>query len=524
MALNEIDALYFTTVADIQDATFDYIVLGGGAYGTSFTHRILALDPKARVLVLEKGPSLIPEHIQNLPPTYVQLNTEVGVRPWTYSGSDALNFMPQIPYVGGRALFWNAWVPQPDVTEMPDWPQEAIDALKPEWYHAGVYMGRRYSLATPGNVNASLAQAMRNRLFAALADIDTATPQGDPRGLDSAMATGQGVPPEEWAKFSPIPILVADAQAHSDRLKVAVEAEATRLICDSGAITAIETVSGTVQTRGARVVLACNTLEAGFLMSRSFPDNPLVGKNLCGHIRSWLALRTPAEGFPGLTDGLQAIALYLPGRDAQDPDGRLMHTHVSVVHNPHPEEAYDVLYRVLPDASSPQAVAAYQDPRYVVVMLHTMGEFLGERSADSWNWANTDAQGNAQVHVQLRADDQAFWSSMDRTTFQVAEALVGDAPVEYQHTLDDGSIDWKPIPPESIHNTGLVHSAGTLWMGDDPATSVTDPTGKVHGVANLYGVGGMCFPRPGSWNPTLTGVAQTFALARRLASTPTEES
>lgn len=511
--MSKVDQLYFHTLEQVQNQTFDYIVIGGGAYGTSFTHRMLELDPGAKILVLEKGNYLIPEHIQNLPPTYVRLNTEVGIRPWQYSGAPNLNFMPQIPYVGGRALFWNAWVPQPDERELPDWPQHAIDALRPEWYASGQYMGRRYSLKTPGNQNEKLAHAMRERLFAGLKDIDTATPQGDPRGLDSAMATGQGVPDEEWSKFSPVEVLVADAQRYPDQLKVVVHAEVERLVHNGNKIDRIETKDGVLNVNNARIVLACNTLEAGFLAARSFPEEPLVGKNLCGHLRSWLAVRVPADSFPALTDGLQTIALYLPGRS---DDGRLMHTHVSVVHNPNPQEAYDVLYKVLPDASTPEAVALYQDPKYVVIMLHTMGEFLGERSSDSWNFVGVNEHGEATVHVELRDVDEAFWRTMDRTTYQAIDVLAGDSPVEYQHVLEDGSFEWKATPPESIRNNGLVHSAGTLWMGADPKTSVTNEQGRFHAFENLYGVGGMLFPRPGSWNPTLTGVAQTFALATHL--------
>ena len=30
------------------------------------------------------------------------------------------------------------------------------------------------------------------------------------------------------------------------------------------------------------------------------------------------------------------------------------------------------------------------------------------------------------------------------------------------------------------------HEAGTLWMGDDPTTSVTNPHGRFHAVTNAY--------------------------------------
>lgn len=506
--MSEIDKLYFKTLEEVESQRFDYIIIGGGAYGTSFARRILTQDKKATVLIMDKGNYLIPEHIQNLPPAYINLNTTVGVRPWVLEGD--INFMPQIPYVGGRALFWNAWVPQPDRHELPDWPAASIDRLKGSWYEAGQYMGRRYSLATPGNDNVKLTKLMRDRLFAGLAQIDGALPQGDPRALDSAMATGQGVEPQQWAKFSPVEILIADTQTHQGRLSVVANAEILKLIEREGEISAVETVQGTLAVNGAQVLLACNTLEAAFIGARSFPENQLVGKNLCGHLRSWLAVRVPVASVPALTEQLQACAFYLPG---EGKTGRLMHTHISVIHNPDPARAERLLYQILPDASTPQAVATYNDPEYVVIMLHTMGEFLGQRSAESWNVAGAYEDGQAFVRVKMQPADQAFWTEMDTATFQVAKVLAGDAPVQYQQA--DGS--WADAPPASIHNSGLVHEAGTFWMGEDPATSVTDSTGKVHGIKNLYGSGSMLFPRPGSFNPTLTGVTQMFALADELS-------
>jgi hypothetical protein len=516
--MSEVDNIYFSRFAQIKGQSFDYIVIGGGAYGTSFTHRVLQHNPQARILVLEKGDYLIPDHIQNIPPAYIKLNTSVGIRPWTYHGSAdmklSLNFMPQIPYVGGRALFWNAWTPQPDSSEMPDWPPQAIERLDNQWYPTGEFMGRRYSLEIPGNRNQSLNRFMGERLFSQLANISGAKPQPSPSALDSAMATGQGVAPEDWAKFSPISVLVNDVQAYAS-LKVVVNAEVEKLIAEGDIVTEIITKEGSLSVGNAKVILACNTLEAGFILTKSFPDDKLVGKNLCGHIRSWLAARIPASSLPALTNQLQTVAYYLPGIDKTT--NRLMHTHISVVHNPQPAESYDVLYRILPDASSPEAVATYQDPDYVVIMLHSMGEFLGERSANSWNYVTTNPQGEAEVYIQMKETDRQFWDAMDKTTYDVMYALAGDAPLEYQHNNPDGSFTWEPSPPDNIRNQGLVHEAGTLWMGDDPASSVTALNGQMHRYPNVYGLGSMLFPRPGSWNPTLTGVAQSFALADELS-------
>ncbi|MDJ0796481.1 MAG: hypothetical protein QNJ51_06535 [Calothrix sp. MO_167.B12] len=119
-----------------------------------------------------------------------------------------------------------------------------------------------------------------------------------------------------------------------------------------------------------------------------------------------------------------------------------------------------------------------------------MGEFLGEPNADSWNYVGVDEEGNAIVHVTMRPQDQEFWKIIDTTTFQIANVLSNGTAVEYQH--EDGS--WQSTPPTSIHNHGLVHSAGTLWMGTDPETSVfmsDSTTLRKHSVylsPNLQGI------------------------------------
>ncbi len=74
----------------------------------------------------------------------------------------------------------------------------------------------------------------------------------------------------------------------------------------------------------------------------------------------------------------------------------------------------------------------------------------------------------------------------------------------------DGSLKIK------VTGTGedsYYHESGTLWMGDNAATSVTDEFGKIWETDNLYIVGPALLPTMGSPNPMLSGVA----LARRTA-------
>jgi choline dehydrogenase-like flavoprotein len=70
--------------------------------------------------------------------------------------------------------------------------------------------------------------------------------------------------------------------------------------------------------------------------------------------------------------------------------------------------------------------------------------------------------------------------------------------------------------PEFVLGGG--HHMGTTRMADDPTRGVVDRNCRVHGLDNLYVIGGSVFPTGGAANPTLTIVALTLRLAEHLKS------
>ena len=63
-----------------------------------------------------------------------------------------------------------------------------------------------------------------------------------------------------------------------------------------------------------------------------------------------------------------------------------------------------------------------------------------------------------------------------------------------------------------------THQQGSCRMGRDPASSVADPGGRVHGVPNVYIADGSLLPNPGGANPSLTLQALAYRVAEKIIS------
>jgi gluconate 2-dehydrogenase alpha chain len=77
--------------------------------------------------------------------------------------------------------------------------------------------------------------------------------------------------------------------------------------------------------------------------------------------------------------------------------------------------------------------------------------------------------------------------------------------------------------PGTVNSGGMPtgsHIMGGMMMGADPAASVTDPYGRVHGLDNVYVADGSVFVTSGAHNPTNTIMAVALRNMRHLAGTP----
>ncbi len=161
---------------------FDFIVIGGGTFGAAVAEHLWfrSTDRSERILVLEGGPFLLPEHVQNLPALGLDapgprkdhtLLAEVWGLAW--NTSDPVGF-PGLAYcVGGRSLFWGGWSPRLLDSELPNsvWPQAVLDDITPKTLPDGRKGYFRQSsdqigvTETNDFIFGELHRAMRKQLF-----------------------------------------------------------------------------------------------------------------------------------------------------------------------------------------------------------------------------------------------------------------------------------------------------------------------------------------------------------------------
>ena len=161
---------------------FDFIVIGGGTFGSTLAEDLWfrATGRAERILVLDGGPFLLPEHVQNLPVLGINAGAartdhlpqnEVWGLAW--NSNDPIGF-PGLAYcMGGRSVFWGGWSPRLLDSETPNsvWPQAVLDDLNPKRLPDGSKGYFRQSsdqigvTATNDFIFGDLHHAMRSQLF-----------------------------------------------------------------------------------------------------------------------------------------------------------------------------------------------------------------------------------------------------------------------------------------------------------------------------------------------------------------------
>lgn len=603
---------------------FDFIIIGGGTFGAAVAEQLWfrSSSRSERILVLEGGPFLLPEHVQNLPALGLnaggpRMDHQPQAEVWGLAWNSGIPF-PGLAYcIGGRSVYWGGWSPRLLDSELPDsvWPHAVLDDLMPKTLPDGRKGYFRQSSdqigATETNdfIFGKLHHAMRKRLFEALSanEISDAMPltglpdhpaiayRDTPAAVaDFAALLGIDVPsptPSEqelrdllkleaplavqgqsghagffpFNKFSTVPLLIKaarEAQTESGvddvkkRVMIVPRCHVIRLntVDDGGRrrVSEVITERGTIPvSQGAKVIIALGTIESTRLALLSFGSDGRIGTNLMAHLRSNVDIRVPRAAFgslPAMAKALEASALLAKGEHQfKKPDGTpdgSAHFHFQITASglgPGGNNSEAELFKKIPDIDTFDAHKHATDT-HVVITIRGIGEMQPNNSASNVTLDLNPQQDDefqtrrAFVNLQASTRDLVLWDAMDKASDDVAHAFAGGLEFEVftpqgikkarpagggQPRTDLKTILFyspnnDPNPANRGRRDGLGtthHEAGTLRMGNNANTSVTDANCRFHDVTNTYVAGPALFPTIGSPNPMLTGIA----LARRLA-------
>ena len=432
---------------------FDAVVIGSGMYGAytatklfEFGRRTANPDQAPRVLVLESGPFLISEHVQNLTRvgnigSFVEENL---VDPGQVRGSP---FVRHHRCIGGKSLFWGGWTPRlvdADVEKVDEngdrlWSKDIEEYLFRKTQPDGYEFIEREIGAYPVQdfINGSLYEA----LFDIGNQVITKRCVPSLKAVLPPPIAVQGESPISGLfsmdKFSSLPLLLDSIREakekpdQSSKLFLVPYAEVIKLETVNGVVTQVvvalvdpcapkdKSKARVVRLHlkpSAIVIVAGNTINSTRLALNSFPrprqlapGGELMGRNLMSHVRGnfvWKVSRN-ALGIPATDTRLMTAALHVQGSTETSQGAGQFHFQFYAAPNVNtaafpgaannPEE---FLYHMVPNLDDVDSILEAQTGLgdRVVIGIRTCGETFGNRTSpiDSCNevsWMNVNPFG-----------------------------------------------------------------------------------------------------------------------------------
>ena len=136
---------YFMTKEEWDDNRkvgnrFDYVIIGSSFCALAFITQALKNNPNAKILIIERGTYLHPDHFQNLHPAFENtVDAPSETFPWrvtqeTIEGEHIKGLHGAYNFFGGRSSFWSGWCPEPTEAQMEGWPKEIIKVVKDHYF------------------------------------------------------------------------------------------------------------------------------------------------------------------------------------------------------------------------------------------------------------------------------------------------------------------------------------------------------------------------------------------------------
>jgi choline dehydrogenase-like flavoprotein len=560
---------------------FDVVVIGAGMFGAYAADKVYraSADQNLRVLLLDAGGYLVSTHIQNLPHLGLNVPDTVLVTrndqdPGARNGVWGVPWHSNEPFTGlaycpgGRSLFWGGWAPPLTAADLGEWPKNARDFLNANYADVELEIGVQDKA---DYLSGPLNAALNAQLKAVTAGGNPITPSVTVDVVDEAPIAVQASAPGpglfSFDKFSSGPMLLENIRDDiarrwtlddnsRRRLFLVPRAHVIRLQHNGSAVTGIDlTYNGQARTLSAptnispdcQIVVAAGTIESTRLALESFPvtRGPYsMGANFMAHLRTNLTVRVKrsALGLGGFT-ALEQGGAIVRG-ELTNPDGNKRRYHFQVLASAEKGQNPEAtMWTMVPDIDLFRNLLANEDPNWVSIVFRGLGEMDGDKTAgpggatsfvnltNAFDPAQNDGLGaRAWVNFTPTANDYTAWRNLAAAGVELASRL-GKNAGDVQYLYNGG---WQSAPPadpftvtkDQLGNTH--HEAGTLWMGEDPLTSITDSTGRFHHISNAYVAGPALFPTVGSANPSLTGLTlargTTAAVVSALTPVPMARS
>jgi choline dehydrogenase-like flavoprotein len=320
-----------------------------------------------------------------------------------------------------------------------------------------------------------------------------------------------------------------------------VRATGVRVQDATGAEQVISLTQPTTDGHQGSVIIALGAIESTRLALSTFKDSlagraaQRMGTNLVAHLRSNLTIRIPIAALsflaPSDRQSLEVSALFVKGTTTINGVDHFSHLQITASGlGKLGDNSEAELFQKVPDIEHLEGLLNATDT-HVVITVRGIGE-MSTHNPDSFvrlsptvtdfgrpaaEVTMADVRDGSSTTPQSQTDKQV-WDAMDALADQVAAVFANKLPFDI--LANDGTtINMPPNTtaaqikaaypyPGRRDRLGTTHhDAGTLFMGTDPATSVTNEFGRIHDTTNCYVASPAIFPALGSPNPMLTGIA-----------------
>lgn len=485
---------------------YDVVVVGSGPVGSAFARTLAETAPGTRILMVEAGPVISDPpglHVRNIldedarklaqkasegprrtdmivepdrgadqPPQAVRPGTTLLTDGMTTADSTGLPAATMSTNVGGMGAHWTNACPIPGggerIAEIPDAEMtELLDAA-----------GALFGVTQQAFGDAPLAAAIVDALAAEFPRDPATDRPVQPMPLAARPRPDGSL---HWAGVDEV---IAPALADGS-LELRAETLATSITRDGDRVTGVElrdVKTGETESVAARLV---------FVAGDSFRTPQLLHAS---GIRPW-----PLGRY--LNDHADVRTFVLLSDEFKDVAGR-----GGVTWIPYSEEAkFPFHCQVMQLDASPIGFIPTGEPwpgSTVGVVLFGTKELTADDRVE-FSDDETDAYGMPamRIHYSLTEKDRETEERLLEMSHRIANVL--GTPM---------------VAPRVLPLGASYHFMGTVRLGDDPATSVCDPTGAVWGVEGLYVGGNGVIPTPTACNPTITSVALGIRSARAAAA------